>query len=49
MRVRFAGEETYHLTDMTEIKKWWQSPSYKQLNTDNIVTPDTPIDPLAGK
>lgn len=45
MRVRFAWEETAHLTDISDIKTWWQSPVYTKIELK-----DQPIiDPLAGK
>lgn len=45
MRVRFAGEETVHLADISGIKSWWQNPVYTKIEPK-----DQPIiDPLAGK
>ena len=45
MRVRFAWEETAHLTDISDIKSWWQNPVYTKIESK-----DQPIiDPLAGK
>lgn len=50
MRVRFEWEETLHLTDIIEIKKWWQSPLYKKQDPeDDTPKKETPVDPLAGK
>lgn len=46
MRVRYQWEETLHLTDLQDIKKWWQDPTYKNMNTPNNVVS---TDPLAGK
>ncbi|MBC7504063.1 hypothetical protein H7169_03755 [Candidatus Gracilibacteria bacterium] len=45
MRVRFEGEETLHLTDITAIKQWWQSPVYKKIDPIDQKL----IDPLAVK
>lgn len=48
MRVRFQWQETFHTTDLNEIKKWWQSPQYKKSNSVDIEEPAS-TDPLAGK
>jgi hypothetical protein len=45
MRVRFAWEETAHFTDISDIKAWWQNPTYiKTEPKEQIIS-----DPLAGK
>lgn len=49
MRIRFEGAETAHFTDITAIKKWWQSPYYKKEDTEDTIKNESPVDPLAGK
>lgn len=44
MRVRFEGEETFHITDIESLKAWWKSPSYKK---ETVVAESSSVDPLA--
>lgn len=50
MRVRFEWEESFRITDIEEVKKWWKSPSYKK----DIEEKSAPVsaqksDPLSDK
>lgn len=47
MRVRFEWEESYRITDIEEIKKWWKTPSYKKEKWVDV--PVSNIDPLSAK
>lgn len=42
MRVRYEWEETLHLTEIADIKQWWQIPNYKKIEPKD----PQPIDPL---
>lgn len=44
MRVRFEGEEIFHITDIECLKAWWKSPSYKK---ETVVAESSSVDPLA--
>ncbi len=44
MRVRYMGDDSVHLTEIADIKTWWQSPIYQK---QNQIISDAPVDPLA--
>ncbi len=48
MRVRFEWQETLHITDLSLIKEWWQSPHYKKWDSADA-SEHVSVDPLAGK
>jgi hypothetical protein len=48
MHVRYEWSETFRFTNIADIKKWWQAPSYKKEETEPTSKNEV-VDPLAGK
>lgn len=49
MRVQFEWEQTFHFTDIDEVKKWWKSPCYKKTEIKEEIKNEVSVDPLAEK